>query len=683
MERGFSPALKTVLIILALAVLCAGVFSYKFYLLNKLPLFNPQDGEGFFWTESAFHFRHFQMVAEGAGIPAVDYGIQHPEGLDTVRYITPVMERVAGNFYRLFFSDTPSHLFLVCFSFVFSTLSVLAIFFAGKIAWRSNPAALICAFFYGVTPASLTRTAGGGFIREDFALPFIFSSFACFVFCLRKDKPSVSLLGSLLLLIALSAWHVTQMYVSLFMVGLVVVYFVKEDVTFLSKSYLIFLATMVLAALILPALRAKYFIFSPAMMLGYSLLIVSWVSRKNSGKPTMRNFLVSGLVIVIFFAGSLFIQKFTGSYSHVYELLLYKLRFLGVLPEDPARLSFEAKSMWTSAFVSPKLAELPILLSFSLLFGTVGIGILIYRMITKAAEAHEVLILYFSISMFLLFLMIHRMSVFAVFFMALSMGALTLLRKQYVNYALYFSMGICFLIQSSILPSFKLLASRPDQNTLKNLISFIRTQSAIDTPVLTTFELGPDVAAYAERPVVLHSKFESPQLRDKVKAVYTSLYQSEEAFYELYKRYKAGIFVYQTNVVLGHGPGSIRYVAGAASLETESTAFLFHFAPERLKHFSLIFQNPAYRVFRAEKSAAHETFDIKYQPIYDLANFSEEKDLGKFFDDDLLKPGLRKLRSSGTHLKIGDRFFSLGDYQTAVLQYERALMIDRRNKQAA
>jgi len=256
--------------------------------INKLPFFNPQDGEGFFWTESAFHFRHFQMVAEGTGIPPVDYGIQHPEGLDTVRYITPVMERVAGSLYRLFFSGTPPHLFLVCFSFFFSTLSVLAIFFAGKIAWRSNPAALICAFFYGVTPASLTRTAGGGFIREDFALPFIFFSFACFVLCLRKDKPLVSVLGSLLLLIALSAWHVTQLYLSLFMVGLVVVYFVKKDVTFLNKSYLIFLATMVLAALILPALRAKYFIFSPAMMLGYSLLIASWVSRKNFGKPTMR-----------------------------------------------------------------------------------------------------------------------------------------------------------------------------------------------------------------------------------------------------------------------------------------------------------------------------------------------------------------------------------------------------------
>jgi len=34
MERGFSPTLRKVLIILTLAALCAGVVSYKFYLLN-------------------------------------------------------------------------------------------------------------------------------------------------------------------------------------------------------------------------------------------------------------------------------------------------------------------------------------------------------------------------------------------------------------------------------------------------------------------------------------------------------------------------------------------------------------------------------------------------------------------------------------------------------------------------
>lgn len=170
----FHPILKKSFIILILALLCTGVVSYKYHFFKKLPFLDNKDGDGFFWTESAFHFRHFLMITEGKDIPPIDHEIQHPEGLDTVRYITPVMERVTGTLYRLFFSSIPPHLFLVYYSFIFSTLSVIAIFLAGKIVWRSNVAAFICAFFYGLTPASLIRTAGAGFIREDFALPFIF-----------------------------------------------------------------------------------------------------------------------------------------------------------------------------------------------------------------------------------------------------------------------------------------------------------------------------------------------------------------------------------------------------------------------------------------------------------------------------------------------------------------------------
>lgn len=391
------------MIVLILALLCMGVVSYKYYLFKKLPFLDVQDGEGFFWTESAFHFRHFLMIAEGKDIPSIDHGIQYPEGLDTVRYVTPVMERVTGSLYRLFFSFIPPYLFLPCFSFIFSKLSILAIFFVGKIVWRSNAAALISALFYGLTPASLIRTAGGGFIREDFALPFIFFSFACFMYCLGKDRPLVSAIGSSLLFIALAAWHVTQLYLSLFMLGMTTAYFLNKKKVLPQKSLFVFVAFMVVASLLLPVLRAKYFIFSPALMLSYGLLAASLISALKDGNKR-KNIVIGHLVIIALFAASIIIQKLMGVYSHVYELILSKIRFLGVLPEDPAKLSFEAKSMWTSAFVSPKLIEIPILLCFSFLFGTLGAIIMIYRISRRKAEPHEVMIVFFTICAFILFL---------------------------------------------------------------------------------------------------------------------------------------------------------------------------------------------------------------------------------------------------------------------------------------
>lgn len=206
------------------------------------------------------------------------------------------------------------------------------------------------------------------------------------MYCLRKDKPLVSAIGSSLLFIALAAWHATQLYLSLFMLGMTVAYFINKKKVMPQKSLLVFVVFMLGSSIVLPVLRAKYFIFSPALMLSYGLLAVSLIPALKGGN-NRKNTVIGHIVIVALFAASLCIQKLMGAYSHIYELIFAKIRFLGVLPEDPAKLSFEAKAVWTSAFVSPKLAELPILLSFSFLFGMIGSIIMIYRIYRRKAES--------------------------------------------------------------------------------------------------------------------------------------------------------------------------------------------------------------------------------------------------------------------------------------------------------
>lgn len=279
--------------------------------------------------------------------------------------------------------------------------------------------------------------------------------------------------------------------------------------------------------------------------------------------------------------------------------------------------------------------------------------------------------------------MIHRMNVFAVFFFALSMGALTLFGNRPLKYTIYSLLGVCLLIQLYVmLDSFNLKIFRPDQDNVKNMLSFIRKNTDKDSAVLTTFELGPAVAVYSGHPVILHSKFESKLLRDKVKDVYTSLFQSEDEFYELCRRYKAGLFVYQTNMALDGKSMSIRYLVGAIPLRTDSAVFLLHFAHDKLKHFRLIYQNALYRVYKVGWQPAPEELDVQYEPIYDLDNFLDGKESGQFISDAVFESGVARLRSSETHRKIGDRFFLSGDYQIAMLQYKRALVIDQQNTMA-
>lgn len=164
--------IKKIIVLLALAGCYAGAINHKLYLLDQLPYFSKTDGNCFFWSESAFHFRHFLMVSEGRGIPAVDKDIQYPEGWDTAKYEASLMEHVTGRVHSLFFRGFPPHLFVIYWSFVFASLSIFALFLAGRFIWGSDIAALFLSAFYAFSPASFSRNAGGGASSRRI-LPFL------------------------------------------------------------------------------------------------------------------------------------------------------------------------------------------------------------------------------------------------------------------------------------------------------------------------------------------------------------------------------------------------------------------------------------------------------------------------------------------------------------------------------
>jgi len=143
-----------------------------------------------------------------------------------------------------------------------------------------------------------------------------------------------------------------------------------------------------------------------------------------------------------------------------------------------------------------------------------------------------------------------------------------------------------------------------------------------------------------------------------------------------------GLFVYQPEMVHSGSPGSIRYLVDAIPLKTDSAAFSFHFAPQNLRHFTLLYQNPNYRVYGVGEQET-TTAAIQYEPHYDLANFLNNEKPGEILEDAVLISGLEKLRTADMHTKIATRFFVAQDYDTAARQYERAMRIDPKNAQAA
>jgi len=663
------------LVWLILIVLCTGVSFCKVKLLKRLPFFNPNDGLGFYWTENAFHFRHAQMVAEGKGIPVVDIDIQYPEGLNIRRYITPLPDWVSGSLYRLLSPAVPLHVFLIYFVSIFSTLSVVAVFLAGRLLWRSNWAGIISALFYSVSPASFARTTAGSLLREDFALPFIFLSFACFIYTLREDRPLIALIGSLLLTIALAAWHLTQFYLLLFVVGLVIIFFLQKKHQFPRLSFTIFTVITAASALALPVLRAKLFVFSFPLMLSYAMLIPLWLPQRLTANGLKRR-LWATLAIVLFLAAALIIQKHSGSYSHVWSLILAKLRFFASLPKDPTLIPFEARVFWAAGFVTPSPKAVLILLSTTGLLGAAALLGPILRILTNRDRRAEIILVYFALCFLLLFFIIYRLHVFAVFFLSLPIGYLATIRGRLLKTLAYLFMAACFVFSAYSLRFIRIGAARPSQVYLNDVIKFIKANSGKNEAVLSSFPLGPVIAAYAQRPVILHSSFESKRIRDKVKEVYTALYGSEQDFYRVCRQYNTSLFVYESDMTLKSRPGSTRYIAGRTSLATNSAAAMFQFAPERLEHFGLVHQNDDYRVFRVAEKAPQVAEVLPYIPLYDLSIYYENYQVGENIDDWIIAAGLNRLRRPKTHKMLAQQFLSKGDLGTAILEYQRAFALN-------
>jgi tetratricopeptide (TPR) repeat protein len=662
---------------LALAALCIVVISIKVHRTTaQLPYYDPAKGENLHWSESAFHFRHARMISQGKDIPAMDTGIQYPEGLDTRRYITPVMENVYGRLHRWFFSDVPLHHFLVYATAIFSTLSVVACFFAGRELAASAWMGLVCACLYGLALGSLGRNYGA-FIREDFALPFLLGSYACFMGCMKKQRWPVAAVGSVLLVVGLASWHVAQFYFQLLFIGFALLVLLYRSEQLPRQTFTIYSGAAFAAAVLLPILRVKYYVASVGLMLSYGVLVVLWLEPRLQRWTRRKVVQTSIPLLAVFAAGGLIIQRATGTHSHVIAVIWAKLRYLGALPSDPTLLPFEARTMWSSAFVSPSANDVFMMLTTLLLFSAMGLIVLLVRGYRRQLTADQAMLLYFALITFVLFLMFRRMMVFAIFFLALLAGMAWPRHIRWRQIAFVALFIACLIFEVGKYFHLHVFPSNPPIAHVADITGFLRTHSKSDEAVLTTIAMGAPVATYANRPVLIHSKFESRTLRNKVKKIYTAFFGDEKTLHELCEAYGARYLVYDSNMALSVGIGSMRYFAGYSVLPTDSVTFLLHFAPEKLDNFHLVHQNTDYRVFLIGQPTDDAPPFLPYEPLYDLGLFTE-KYPGKTLTDEQIATGLRRLDSAQALVVQADKLFKAARFPEAIQPLRRSLRIHPR-----
>jgi tetratricopeptide (TPR) repeat protein len=150
------------------------------------------------------------------------------------------------------------------------------------------------------------------------------------------------------------------------------------------------------------------------------------------------------------------------------------------------------------------------------------------------------------------------------------------------------------------------------------MLDWIRTGTDRKGNILAKYSLSPSILLYTGRSVVLTpAVFERISSTSKFNSIYTNLYSSENDFYTACRKYGIGYYVYSVDEFLDNSVYSTRYLVNRTNFDTQSAAGLFQFQPQALEHFTLIWQNEYFRIFRITDKRTSPTTETSYYPCYD------------------------------------------------------------------
>ena len=592
-------------ILVAFGVVCL-LFYYmsaaKYSTVRRVPLFSPTNDAGLFWTESAFHYHYAKLAASDAGIPAIDERMQFPEGMHVFRDETPMMERFAGFCYRnLGGAKIPFHVFLLLLACFYSSAIIFPAFFLSAYLWRNALAGVVTSLFYLFTYSFIGNVVLGGYVRQDFALPFLFLATFFLLAGMDTGRRGLQAVAAVLFVFSFASWHMAQFYFAVLMAGVVVLYFLRaESRPNIVRALAVVLAVLVPASFCFESLRSAFFPLSLAMLAGYALLVQHFALR-SVNLSTWKRAAAFVLLLAAFTGVAAMVSGgHYARYSHAYQLILDKIRFFGVKPNDPSLLGFESRTMWTSSFRSPSLLVFAGWLGMAWLAGIAGAVVMARRVIRERRIQPSVFLAGWMAAAFVaLFALIWRMDVFAAFFVAVLAGAAVPqdVRTDKRLVLLVLLLGMVWVDYRKA-KSFTLFSAAPPAAQYQPVLQYIRENTGTNDVVLALFQFSPVICAYTERPVVVHSKFENLQVREKVKEFYAALFERESVFYEFCRKYGVSYFVYEPSMLYDRSKESIRYMSNRLVIGMDSTAFLMNYGPSRLRHFQIVFQTPLYRIYR-------------------------------------------------------------------------------------
>ncbi len=136
------------------------------------------------------------------------------------------------------------------------------------------------------------------------------------------------------------------------------------------------------------------------------------------------------------------------------------------------------------------------------------------------------------------------------------------------------------------------------ENTDKSLIRFVSTRTSVQESILAPGDLSAVLLAFSGRTSVMLPGTTSRLATNRNVDLVRGFYRDEDSFYQLCRQEKVDYVLYSVDMLLDGGAYSPVYTSGISGLTPAAVAARMHFQPESLRHFTLIYQNEHYRLFK-------------------------------------------------------------------------------------
>jgi hypothetical protein len=499
------------------------------------PYFDARDARGLLRSDPALLAYLTQEIeaayAAGRATPPdfrADPRIQHPFVTDVPEEFPVAQEFLVAGAHRFVAPDTPLHVVALWVSSFVAALFVLGTFLAVRAFTRSDGWAALGALLALLTPACY-RTIGFLWVGEDLALTLFALHGGWLARAARTRSAPDFLLAGGFAAGALATWHASSFVLTLELGVLVLALLVRGKSPLETPRAWLVLVPPALAGLAVPVLRASGLLVSPAAALALALLVPALVARRGALAPGRVRLMALGALLAGLLASAALAP---GSYAHVHEVVLAKLRFLGRFPADPTELSFDARLLWQGPFETLAPADVVRWCGWPLaLLAAAALAVLVRRRAAGEASAAELVLAALALATLPAAWMFARLAVLAGLFLpVVGVVALAHLRARGLTLVL-----ALLLAQAGVFAAFVRGHSLdwylppPARAELVRLIAWVEQNVAEDEPILGDFVNSTALLAHARRPIVLQPKYETDRSRRQAEAFLTTFFHGTPA----------------------------------------------------------------------------------------------------------------------------------------------------------